>query len=361
MAYDTRPTHSPLGPKGGSLSHTLAACGGALRLSFYACMRHLECRFRDAPRFGEALDPAQEPLRFGQDPSLAFQSAAWTSVHDGDAQQAPRLALSYFGMVHPNGPLPTHLVQYIDDQLRHRGDGTWVGFLDIFHHRLVSLFYRAWANAEPVVGFDRPATDPFARHLGALLGQTSRRTAADLSELDTLSLGSAPHFCAQTRHAEGLAKTLEASFAVPVAIEEFVGRWLDIPPEYAWAMPKSDCDPQGAIGVLGESTRLGSQLWSRTSKFRVVLGPLWTDEHERFLPGGKDLPALIELVQRYAGLELSWDLHLILRRPERRPAVLGVVGRVGLTANLGQCQDRPEAFEDLIFDPMAATGNGITP
>jgi len=325
--------------------------GKALELTFFAAMRKLESLFREAPRLGEALDPALEPLRLGQDPSLAFRSSALTAVHDGDATTPARVRVSYFGVFGPHGPLPTHLTQYIDDQRRQRGDGTWIGFLDIFHHRMISLFYRAWANAQPTVNRDRPESDRFAHYLGALIGQSTSAVARQPTDLDELALCAATHLVGPVRHAEGLRKTLQLCFGVPASIDEFIVQWLDIPPEYCWTIPSSLPDADTAIGVLGESTRVGTQVYDRQSRFRVILGPLALDEYRRFLPGGDLLARLIELVHRYAGNELRWDARLILREPDRRPTILGSVGLLGQTANLGQADGGAATFQDLIIDP----------
>jgi type VI secretion system protein ImpH len=325
--------------------------GNPLHLTFFAAMRKLEGLFRDAPRFGEALDPALEPVRFGQDPSLAFRGSALTEVRDGDEATPAQVRVSYFGAFGPHGALPTHLTQYIDDRRRHRGDGTWVGFLDIFHHRMISLFYRAWANAQPTVQRDRPETDRFAHYLGALIGQSTGAEWRPPSGLDELALCAATHFVGPTRHAEGLRKTLQLCFGVPVEIEEFIGQWLDIPPEYCWVVPPSLPDVQSVIGVLGESTRVGTQVYDRQSKFRVIVGPLGLDEFRRLLPDGDLLARLIELVRRYAGDEVRWDMRLVLREADRRATILGSVGLLGQTANLGQSDGGVTTFQDLMIDP----------
>ena len=52
-----------------------------------------------------------------------------------------------------------------------QNDPTLVAFADIFHHRALSLFYRAWADAQPTVQMDRPRNNRFAVHLGSLTGQ----------------------------------------------------------------------------------------------------------------------------------------------------------------------------------------------
>lgn len=323
----------------------------ALHLTFFAALRKLEGSLRDAPRFGESLDPALEPVRLGQDPSLAFRASALTDVRDGDDTTPARVRVSFFGAFGPHGPLPTHLTQYIDDRRRQRGDDTWVGFLDIFHHRLISLFYRAWANAQPTVQRDRPETDRFASYVGALIGQSTGARPRPQTELDEVALYAATHFVGPTRHAEGLRKTLQLCFGVPVEIEEFVGQWLDIPPEYCWVVPPSLPDVQASIGVLGESSRVGTQVYDRQSKFRVIVGPVSLEGYRRFLPGGDLLARVIQLVRRYAGDEARWDMRLILSEPDRRATVLGVFGRLGQTANLGQTDGGAATFQSLMIDP----------
>ena len=60
---------------------------------------------------------------------------------------------------------------------------------------------------------------------------------------------------------------------------------------------------------------------------------------------------LIDIVHRYAGEELRWDARLILREPDRRATILGSVGLLGQTANLGQADGGAATFQDLIIDP----------
>jgi type VI secretion system protein ImpH len=259
--------------------------------------------------------------------------------------------VSYFGAFGPHGAFPTQLTQYIDDQRRHRGDSTWIGFLDIFHHRMISLFYRAWASAQPTVHRDRPETDRFAHYLGALIGQSTCAEPRAPTPLDELALCAATHFVGPTRHAEGLRKTLQLCFGVPVAIEEFVGQWLEIPPDYCWVIPSSGPDVEGALGVLGESTRVGTRVYDRQSKFRVSVGPVALDDYRRFLPGGDLLSPLIELTRRYAGDEALWDMRLILREADRRATILASIGLLGQTANLGQSDGGVASFQDLTLDP----------
>ena len=141
---------------------------------FYQTLRRLECFYADKPRWGEAQRPIDEPVRLGQDPDLTFAPAplAWFGHEPGAVK--PRLQVRLFGLFGPNGPLPIHVTEYARDRLRNAGDRTLSRFLDLFHHRFVALFYRAWAQAQPHVNRDRPDADRFGGYVGALVGAPAR-------------------------------------------------------------------------------------------------------------------------------------------------------------------------------------------
>lgn len=113
------------------------------RFDFYAALRQLECAFPHLPRIGQAARSADEAVRFGQQPSLAFEPAILAALKPGNT---PKLLLNFFGLMGANGPLPIHLTEYVRDRQRNRNDPTPAAFFDVFHHRMISLFYRAWAS-----------------------------------------------------------------------------------------------------------------------------------------------------------------------------------------------------------------------
>jgi type VI secretion system protein ImpH len=134
------------------------------RHDFYQTLRRLECVYGQKPRWGRALRPIDEPVRLGQDPDLTFAPAPLGSFQAADGA-VPRLQVRLFGLFGPNGPLPTHITDYAYERWRNHGDVTLCRFLDIFHHRFLALFYRAWAQAQPHVNHDRPEDDRFMTYL----------------------------------------------------------------------------------------------------------------------------------------------------------------------------------------------------
>ena len=173
-------------------------------------------------------------MRLAQEPSVVFAPATLAALEpeqDGPAQdhRAARLLVHFFGLFGPDGALPLHLTEYARDRRRNHRDPTFQRFADIFHHRALSLFYRAWANARPTVSLDRPEQDRFALYVGALigLGMDSLRDRDAMPDLAKLHF--AGHLAGQTRHAEGLGSILSSFFRTPVRIEGFIGAWLGLP------------------------------------------------------------------------------------------------------------------------------------
>jgi type VI secretion system protein ImpH len=305
---------------------------------FFAVLRQVEALRPDLPRFGHALRPSQEPLRLGQEPELDFAPAALASF-DAATRGAPRLGVRFFGLYGPQGSMPLHITEYVRERLRFRGDATAARFLDIFHHRLLAFFYRAWAQAQPTVHHDRVDDDRFAAWLGAACGEGAPTPTSCVLPASA-RLFQAGLLGARSRHAEGLAKLLAGHFGVPVAIETHVAQWLSLEAEDRTRLgfARSRREPDRGTGRLGVNAAGGSKLRDRQYKFRIVLGPLTLACYESFLPGGSAWRALAEWVQLYTGLDLRWDVQLALacdHVPEPRlgrPLRLGVatwIGRAG--------------------------------
>lgn len=314
---------------------------------FFAAMRLLEAAFRDRPRFGQSTRPSQDALRLAQEPSVTHAPATLAGYEPGVEGRPDRLSVHFLGLFGPDGPLPLHLTEYARDRRRNHGDATFQRFADLFHHRALSLFYRAWANVRPTTSFDRPETDRFGHYVGALVGLSTAGLQDRDAMPDLTKLHFAGHLSAPTKHAEGLAKILAAFFVMPVHVEQFIGAWLSLQ-DGDWTRLSGGA----GIAALGGTALLGKRVWSRQHKFRVVFGPLSLAEYERLLPGGSSFHKLRPVVRNYAGDVLAWDVNLILRREEVPPIQLGRQGRLGWTTWLMPRRAETDAA-DLFLDASA--------
>jgi type VI secretion system protein ImpH len=321
----------------------------ATPFDFFAAMRRLECAYRELPRLGDSVRTSEEPIRLGQDPSLSFAPSTLSSLQPGHNGLPPRLEVNFQGLLGPNGPLPLHLTEYARERLRNAGDPTFARFLDVFNHRMLSLFYRAWADVHPTVSLDRPDGDRYTTYVGSLLGIGMQQLLNRDAFPDRAKLFFTGRFAGATRNAEGLRAIIGDYFQMPAAIEEFVGDWFDLPESERWAV---DGGPEAMR--LGQSTIIGKRAWLRQVKFRVVLGGLSRGQFQSMLPEGKLLPQLHALVQNYVGEELDWDLRLILDERTDQPLRLGGA-RLGWDSWLGRCPDKRDR-QDLLLYPKAIMG-----
>ncbi|MEZ4649549.1 MAG: type VI secretion system baseplate subunit TssG [Candidatus Eisenbacteria bacterium] len=325
------------------------------RHGFYSALRKLEAMHPDRPRLGRSTRPADDPIRLGQDPTLAFAPASLSRVERNAHGIPPKLLVYFFGLFGPNGPLPTHLTEYARQRMRSESDPTLARFADIFHHRMLSLFYRAWADGEPVVNADRPGEDRFAQYAGALCGYGQKSLLGRDTVTDSAKRFFAGRFALQTKNAEGLESILRGFFEIPTQIEEFVGEWLYLPDDSVWRLGDAGPPgPGGRLGQLGQSTTIGARVWQCQQKFRVILGPMPYRVYERFLPGSEGLQRLVDLVRNYVGDELLWDVNLILEKDEVPPLRLGESGRLGWSSWIAS---RPLEKDDdcARFTPVAQT------
>lgn len=307
---------------------------------FFQVMRLIECAYLNRPRIGESLHPADDPVRLAQEPSLNFPPATIAALVRGTNGRPPRLVQRAVGLFGPNGALPLHLTDYARERIYHHKDHTFARFADVFHHRMLSLFYRAWAQSEPTVQFDRPKTDRFANYVASLIGLGLPALKHRDAMPDVLKLHFAGRLSCPNKNAEGLEVILQSYFRIQTRLWQFAGDWLALPDDC-----KSRLGESPMTGTLGRSLVLGNRVWDCQHKFRIVMGPMGLELYQSLLPEGRNLPALVSIIKNYIGLDLSWDVRLILKKEEVPPIQLGKMGQLGRTTWLA-AKSRSQDVED---------------
>jgi len=348
-----QPTHPLTTDPSDGLSDFLARLSQELlSWDFFSAVRRIDCLSPQNPRTGESDSPAQDAIRFGQIPSLIFAPADMAELKPprpgtSAALRPPlKLLIHFFGLLGPNGPLPICFTDYIRNRKVLEEDPALAEFLDVFHHRMISLFYRAWAQANQAVQFDRDALhepDRFADYLGSLCGWGSNELRALGLVEDIAKLDFAGRLVCQTRNVEGLEAILSEYFGFEVTVQEFVGEWVNIPEQHRCRLTSNarntclgeppfdpladpDAESRPSEAIVGDAT------WQRQHKFRIVLGPLSFEQYQRMLPGGASIARLLSWVRIYVGDELEWDVRLVLRAVAVPQARLGMIGQLGMSA-----------------------------
>lgn len=337
MAIETGPAPDPLTTLASLLQQPYT-------FDFFEAMRRVECAWPALPRLGTATRPADEPVRLGHKPSLDFPPSMLASVEPIDGNRLKILGL-FLGLYGPQGPLPLHLTEYVHDRMTNSRDDTLASFADIFHHRMLELFYRGWANVRPTVHFDRPQSDQFSTYVAALAGFASPalRNADELPDRAKLYFAGILAAGAKTR--AGLESLLSEYLNMPVRIQECIGEWLSIVESERMKLGDRE------TATLGRSI-LGERVWSAQHKLRIVIGPVDTGELLQYLPGSPSLGRLRAAVMNYLGFEYAWDLQFVIRRSRVPAAKLGQFGHLGWSSWVAPPHEGPH-IDDVIIDVSA--------
>ena len=311
--------------------------------NFFQAVRRLEAEYSDWPRVGSSVRLEGDFLRFCQMPSLAFAPSSIESIEQ--VEGVIRMSVNFLGMFGPNGPLPQHLTDFARDRLRNAHDPTLVRFIDVFHHRMLSFFYRAWAVNEKSVDFDRADDARYADYFGSFIGIGTESVQGRDSIPDWSKIHFAGRMSAQTRNAEGLEAMLADFFRIPTEIREFEGYWMKIPGENQCRLGTS---PE--TGSLGINAVAGERKYEAQLKFRIRMGPMDLDDLRRMVPTGASFRRLKDWVLNYTNLEFYWDLQCVVKASAVPTISLGEGAMLGWTTWL---KSKPFTSDpdDAIFDP----------
>lgn len=334
------------------------------RFDFFQAVRLINRVSSDRDPFGYAALPGRECLRIHSLPSLSFPpSAIYDITRPENLQEPMHMTIAFMGLTGPLGVLPRYYTELIMEQMRHQ-DRALLDFFDIFTHRLVSLFYRAWEKYQVVVSFEgaklhKKKTDRVEHHLLALMGLGTKGLVGQLSFPSQALLGYTGLLALRTRSAQALCQVLSHYFGVLTNVKQFVGQWVALAQEDQARLngPKRNL-------VLGQTAMAGSHIWDQQARFQVELGPLGLSRFVQFLPSGKIFQALIQLVKFFAGLHLQFDIRLLLKAEEVPYCRLGAQAacppQLGWTTWL-KCQEFTQETVEVVFDGDLAPSSPSLP
>ena len=311
-------------------------------MSFFQSVRLLEHAqagsLRDACVGGGAsADDEAVRIKVGHGAHFPENEVSGAS-YDQHTHQA-ELTVDFMGLTGPSGVLPLHYTEYTLQRFR-KGDAALSGFLNLFHHRALSFFYRAWKKYRLDVNAEidgAAGKDPISQLVAALLGMFGEAHRGRLKVRD-VSLFAHTGSLARRADAKTLAWMIKDTIGEPVRVRSFVGDWITIP-EPDRSRPGDD--RSGAWNQLGVDAVIGAQYWDVQRKFRIELGPLPRRRLQEFLPGGTMRARIVELARFAAGPGLEFDFELSIQEKDIPPIELGGDEvRLGLNAWLPASESR---------------------
>lgn len=314
---------------------------------FFDTARRLEAD-NAGPGFGRSTTPKSDPLRFGQAASMAFSPRSLDAYHPADGDIPARLDVLFTGLFGPHGALPFHLTEWVQTRRHHHDDDTFEIFANIFHHRILSLLYRAWADSDPAVALDSDVRrDVFARFVAAL-GGVSHFAGRGFPERARRFY--AGQIGPSSNRTESLERVLSDHLQLPVTVVEFAGGWLDAQPDERASLDGRSCD--GAV--------LGGSVLARASAYEIHVGPVDDEEFDALLPGAELNDLIREAVVSTVGLELEWRVRILRRERDIGPARLGkdAATRLGVDSWMLGEADEVRVRDDVVVVDSLYTQSG---
>ncbi len=297
------------------------------RFQFFQAVRLLQRLRPERQPVGRFAPPEQEAVRFEVHNALEFPASQIQSI-DWSHPEQPRLSINFMGLTGPLAVLPYCYTEQVIERTRTR-DGALAAFLDIFNHRIISLFYQAWEKYHFVTAYERGELDRFTHHLLDLLGIGTQGLQDRQAVEDVSLVYYAGLLSQQPRSAVALEQILSHYFDVPAEVEQFAGAWYRLSPSNQCCFEDGDSFSE----QLGFGAVVGDEVWDQKSRVRVRLGPLPIARYREFLPDGRAHQPLRALLRFFSNGEFDFEVQLVLKREDVPPCEIGLEG--GTAPQLG--------------------------
>ncbi len=325
------------------------------RFEFFQAVRLLRKLHPDRASVGRDSDPGREVVRFRSDFSYAFPTGDIRSLESSEDESPDEMVVNFLGIATPAsfGSLPVPYVEELRRQERQK-NGAMRAFLDLFNHRLVSLFYRAWERSRPDVLCDLGEASAFEAALLALIGAESETALKRLPFDGRDLLARSGLLAMRPASASALCGLVQSLCGIPARVEQFLPSWYEIDREDRTRLGQTN-------SRLGDDINLGNEVCLAQSRFRIRLGPMDFATYRHLLPGGQAFDLLASVVRLASGPEFDFDFTLVLHRdavPRFRLGEDGAAGepnpcRLGWSTWINN-----DAFErdadDAVFTPSLA-------
>lgn len=302
------------------------------QMQLFALMRYLHLAYDLKNNIGNEENLYEHPLRFGQDATLSFQEKQVHRV--SQMPEKTKVQIRGFGMLGSNGVLPIHITEASYEKKLHEKNTAFNDFLDIFHHRLISLFYKAWLMSEPVIMLDNGNNKAFSNQIASFVGSAIDQHDKDYEKLAYDQFYYSSLLLNQHMPLDNLQEILNCYFKIPIKIKQNVGQWINSPEHSTIISHHSE-------HKLGQGLLIGTRYYDITQTFRVVIGPIDIPTYLRFLKNGDLAQQLHTWIHRYIKYNYIFDVELIVDKNKVSPMVVNGLSRLGQTSWIGKPKINP--------------------
>ncbi|MGD8833475.1 MAG: type VI secretion system baseplate subunit TssG [Desulfobacteraceae bacterium] len=298
---------------------------------------------------GKRLSPGDDPVRFRVKPGFSFPASDILSIQNGNVNPDPVMTVNFMGLIGPKGVLPNWYNAYAQE-MNHKKDFALTDFLDLFHHRILSLFYLAWKKYRLPENYLPDGSDPISQSLSGFIGMGDQTQKAD-PDFSKMAKKRLIYFAGLVSRSVPTATAIETIIGnatdVPVRVKQFVERMIPIHEQDRTCLGKAN-------STLKKDALCGGRIRDVASFFSVELGPISWEKYLEFQPRGRNLALIRKIIAFIVGLEYEFDIKLILKGPEIPSLKLGggkrgnpVLGRTVLLKRPGRAYQKSVVVKEI--------------
>lgn len=339
---DDRPKDEETDPLAKMREYAKPVLKAAPHSTFFHVVALLERLTREAKRVGGDGPASAERIRFRHDYDLGFSAGDIARVEVQPLPRGPErsheevkpvfvVTTTFLGLTGTISPLPLYIAEEVlheDEQNPVRRD-----FLDIFHHRLISLLYRSVSKYMPAREHLSHRPDAWMKRALFLTGLDPEIQTRAMKVHPSVLVRCAPLLAGRGRGPrvlalavrEALGDTLEPDGKVDV--KQFAGGWIEVDDQQRMALGLGNNE-------LGVEAILGSRAYDQSGRFAVQIGPLHKHNYRRFLRDGDLLPLVKDVVELCVREPLDFDVELQLAADAVPSFVLS--GKPNASSQLGR-------------------------
>ena len=286
------------------------------RFPFLQAVSLLERFYPNKKPVSSTLLPGEEVVRFKVKPDLTFPPSDISGLEHSDPQKPVSMEVAFMGLIGPAGVLPHTFNELALERIYNR-DHSMVAFLNLFHHRLISLFYLAMKKYKTALVYQPDGHDRISSCFLSLagLGTPGLLEKMGLPDESLIHFGSG-----------FFSRTVPSVAAIESAVGYFAGEAVHVDQFIERLVPLGEAEKTrlgAANSHLGKTAMCGSFIWESQTKFRVNIGPMGYKKFARFLTGKKSMKPLNSLIRYTAGIEYEFEIRLCLKKEEIPKCILG--------------------------------------
>lgn len=229
----------------------------------------------------------RQTVRLSGQSSLGFVPSDVSAVSSSpETGEAFKLLTAVMSLAGNTGPLPLAFTEELIARNANQDFATR-DFLDLFHHRLLRLFYLIRKRSHPGLSIQDPWQSAVPRLVSHLANLPSGRSERSEDPPATYPRHSSL-LAMESRSVVGLRQYLFDRLGIAFQIESFVGRWQLLKGEFVNRLGSSTSEPASAHGhqaILGRNAILGQRVMVPTHGIRLTAGPVPSKIIQDLLPG----------------------------------------------------------------------------